>query len=115
MHNLELAWETFEFHVASSMNNELLLSQYKAKLRNKAFNEALAPKLKSCIQRLINDYQKQNNTLDELINIHKEYSLHGIPIPKEREVPLMYLNELKNTNATLINQLKHRISNFPSF
>lgn len=100
MHNLELVWETFEFHVASSINNELLFSKYPTK---------------ACIKKLINDYQKQNNTLDELINIHKEYSLHGIPIPKEREVPLMYLNELKNTNATLIAQLQQRISNFPSF
>ena len=115
MYDLELVWKTFEFHISSSINNELLFSKYESKVRNKAFDKALAPKIKSCIKRLINDYQKQNNTLDELIKIHKEYSLHGIPIPKEREVPLMYLNELKNTNATLIEQLRQRISNFPSF
>lgn len=101
--------------VASSINNELLFSKYQTISRNKTPDKRLVFKIKSCIEKLINDYQKQNNTLDELINLHKEYSLHGIPIPKERQVPLMYLNELKNTNTTLINQLQQRVSNFPSF
>ena len=123
MQDLELAWETFEFHVASVINTELELTRYINKLNesldkdDSILTQEGRKKLK--MQRYdiinnivkyaniaINDYIKQNTSLDDIIKIHKYFSLHGVPVPMEREVPMQYLFELKNQNATLMEELK---------
>jgi len=122
MQDLELSWQTFEFHVSSVINSELKLTRYIDEL-NKSFDEESsilnkeeANKLKKqrvfiinkiieCASFAMNDYIKQNTSLDDIIKIHKHRSLHGIPIPIEREVPIQYLYELKNENATLVEEL----------
>ena len=120
---LGLAWETFDFHVASAINKELELIKYAdnfkdninkmsqiitqdGKRRLSIKNVYLYKKLSSCTDLLVNDYKKQNASLGELVGLNKHFSLNGIPIPIERQVPVMYLHELKNTNITLIEQLK---------
>jgi hypothetical protein len=123
MQDIELAWETFEFHVASVINTELELTSHIDKL-NKSFDEDdssltqedlnklqdqrfdIINNIIECTDYAINDYIKQNTSLDYIIEIHKNYSLHGVAIPVEREVPMQYLFELKNQNATLLEELK---------
>ncbi|MAV65079.1 MAG: hypothetical protein CMG00_07815 [Candidatus Marinimicrobia bacterium] len=131
MEDLELAWQTFDFHITSSINKELELVKYVEKFKGNVAkisdgvtkdserrlvvrNISLFKKLSNCTDLLINDYRKQNMILQELIDLNKHCSANGIPIPPEREVPIMYLNELKNTNATLIQQLKVQIEEFKS-
>lgn len=121
---LELAWETFDFHVASCINKELDLVKYTDtikdnlkkistgttqdwKRRLSVKNMGLYRKLSTCTNLLVNDYKKQNITLDELMELiryHKKYSISHL-IPSERQVHLRYLHELKNTNSTLIEHL----------
>ena len=123
MEDLELTWRTFEFHIASSMNLELSLNKYSTLYvkkkkegvmehwNRKRLNNLLDSIILNC-NLLINDYRKQNKCLDELIGIYKYYSLHGVAIPVEREVSVKYLHELKNTNATLIEQLERKKRTF---
>ena len=123
MEDLELSWQTFEFHTASSINLELSLNKYsKLYVENKKngaikywntikLNNLLDKVIRNC-NLLINDYRKQNKCLDELIEIYKYYSLHGVAIPVEREVSVKYLHDLKNTNATLIEQLERKKRTF---
>ena len=123
MQDLELAWETFEFHNASIINGEVELTNRLFDLNNILDKDDLVSTQedykKSRRQRnyivnkiikssniLINTYVKQNASLEDLIIIYRDHSLHGVPIPPEREVPTRYLLELKNTNATLIEQIK---------
>jgi hypothetical protein len=123
MQDIELAWETFEFHIASVINTELKLTSCIDKL-NKSFDEDdltltqedlnklqdqrfnIINNIIECADYAINDYIKQNTSLDYIIEIHKNYSLNGVAIPVEREVPMQYLFELKNQNATLLEELK---------
>lgn len=123
MQDLELAWETFEFHNTSIINEEVELTNYLFDLNNSLDKEDLIStqegykkltrqrnnivnKIIKSSNILINTYVKQNASLEDLIIIYRDHSLHGVPIPPEREVPTRYLLELKNTNATLIEQIK---------
>ena len=127
---LGLAWETFDFHVACAINKELDLVKYIENFKNNlekipnasqdqkrilvVRNIRLYKKLSNCTDLLVNDYKKQNASLIELVDLNKHFSLNGISIPIERQVPIMYLHELKNTNITLIEQLKMQIKEFKS-
>jgi len=117
MEDLELSWQTFEFHTASSMNLELSLAKYSElyvtkKKEGVSSTDKLLNKIIECCDLLINDYKKQNICLSELVEIYKYYSLHGFTVPVEREIPIRYLNELKNTNATLVEQLERKKRTF---
>lgn len=123
MQDLELAWETFDFHNTSTIIEEVELTNHLFDLNNILDKDNLISTQedykKLTIQRnknllkiikssdiLINTYVKQNASLEDLIIIYRDHSLHGVPIPPEREVSTKYLLELKNTNATLIEQIK---------
>tara|TARA_B100000902_G_C27317569_1_gene922313 strand:+ start:669 stop:1073 length:405 start_codon:yes stop_codon:yes gene_type:complete len=123
MQDLELAWETFEFHVASIINIELKLTSYIDKLNQSLDKDEsiltqegrkqlkiqrydIINNIIKCSNFAINDYIKQNASLDDIIKIHKYFSLHGVPVPVEREVPMQYLFELKNENETLLEEIK---------
>lgn len=123
MQDLELAWETFEFHSASTISEEIKLTNHLTDLNKSLDKKELASTqegydklikrtnniLKKIIESsniIVNTYIKQNSSLEDLIIIYRDYSLHGVPIPLEREVPSRYLLELKNTNATLIEEIK---------
>tara|TARA_A100001015_G_C14357888_1_gene469325 strand:+ start:114 stop:473 length:360 start_codon:yes stop_codon:yes gene_type:complete len=116
MEDLELSWQTFEFHTASAINLELSLNKYSElyvvkKKDGQKVNNLLDKIIKFC-DLLINDYKKQNICLSELVEIYKYYSLHGFTVPVEREISLKYLHELKNTNATLIEELERKKRTF---
>ena len=123
MLGFELAWETFEFHSASTISEEIKLTNYLTDL-NKSLDkkelvstqegyDKLIKRTNNILKKIIessnivvNTYIKQNSSLEDLIIIYRDHSLHGVPIPPEREVPTRYLLELKNTNATLIEEIK---------
>lgn len=123
MQDLELAWETFDFHNTSTIIEEVELTNHLFDLNNSLDKEDsistqesykkltkqrnnIVNKIIKSSNILINTYVKQNASLEDLIIIYRDHSLHGVPIPPEREVPTRYLLELKNTNATLIEQIK---------
>ena len=110
MKDLDLAWDTYEFHASTTANNESDFLKYVGEEAN-ANN---LNKLIACSALLINGYTKQNIALKDLIGIHKYHSLNGVPIPIEREVSISTLNELINTNSTLIECLKLQNEEFKS-
>jgi len=120
MEDLELSWQTFEFHTASCMNLEFLLSKYSKIFIDKKKDSAIEQEyefiylnkvIKYC-NLLSNEYKKQNLSLKDIIKIHKHHSLHGVVVPPEREVSIKYLHDLINTNATLIEQLERKKRTF---
>ena len=111
MDNLELAWETFEFHSASiaELEEEYLDNLKKVKvLTNKQIpatsleKSRLFKKMNACCNKLINSYTKHIDSIDELIALYNEANI----IPIERDTDTELFNELKNTNATLIEEMK---------
>ena len=123
MQDLELAWDTFEFHNTSTINEEVELTNRLFDLNNSLDKEDsiltqegyekltiqrnnIVNKIIKSSDVLINTYVKQNASLEDLITIYRYHSLHGVALPPEREVPTRYLLELKNANATLIEQIR---------
>lgn len=110
MDNLELTWETYEFHtnciaeleeehIDNLKNVETLLNKttpvtniQKLKLRKKAV---------ACCNKLISAYKKHLDCIDELIKIHSS----ECDIPTEREADIQLFNELKNVSATLMEEM----------
>mgnify|MGYP003137271048 CR=1 FL=1 len=123
MQDLELAWETYEFHCASAINKGLDLAKFITTYNklldkdtskfSKSEKRDFRFKIVNCLNKVIettlvvvNDYKKQNASLNDLIEIYKYHSLHGVAVPVEREIPIRYLAELINNNATLIEHLE---------
>ena len=123
MRDLELAWDTFEFHNTSTINEEVELTNHLFDFNNfldkgelistqEGYKKLtmqrnnIVNKIITSSNVLINTYVKQNTSLEDLIIIYRYHSLHGVALPPEREVPTRYLLELKNTNATLIEEIK---------
>lgn len=111
MDNLELAWETFEFHYSSisELEEEHIKNLKKVKiLINKQVPATKWEKLKlrnkmiACCNKLINGYSKHIDSINELIRLHNEVDV----IPIERETDIQLFNELKNTSATLSEEIK---------
>ena len=129
MEDLELAWKTYEFHCASTTNKGLDLAKFVT-FYNELLEEDISTlsnsekrdfrfKMVNCLNKiikhtlvLINDYKKQNASLNDLIEIYKYHSLHGVSVPIEREVPIRYLAELINSNASLIEHLEEQSKEF---
>ena len=131
MDKLELTWETFEFHLSSSTENESKLldsiNRFKDSFTNLDYQAETSDlidggdvtvnnlnELIACSNELINDYKKQNSALKDLTSIYKSLALDGTPIPAGREVSIMSLNELRNTNSTMIEQLNIQREEFKS-
>ena len=111
MDNLELAWETFEFHSSSisELEEEHIKNLKKVKiLINKQVPATKWEKLKllnkmiACCNKLINGYSKHIDSIDELIRLHNEIEV----IPIERETDIQLFNELKSVSATLSEEMK---------
>lgn len=123
MQDLELAWQTYEFHCKSAINKGLDLTRFVAsynKLLDKDtsnFSESKKRDFRfdmvNCLNKVIentlmvvNDYKKQNASIQDLIEIYKYHTLHGVPIPEERAISIRYLFELINANVDLIKHLE---------
>ena len=123
MQDLELAWQTYEFHCKSAINKGLDLTRFVAsynKLLDKDTSNFAESKKRdfrfdmvNCLNKVIentlmvvNDYKKQNASIQDLIEIYKYHTLHGVPIPEERAISIRYLFELINANVDLIKHLE---------
>lgn len=113
--SLEFAWKSYEFHTAQiiKLENDLILKvsevqkilkeNYIQNKKNKILKEIII-----CSNKLISSYQKQSNSIGEIIEIHKYFKMHGVPIPIEREVSSSLLIELKNATKFLIEETKRQ-------
>ena len=123
MQDLELAWETYEFHCASAINKGLdlakFIASYNKLLEKDTSNLSKSEKrdfrfeMVNCLNKVIentlivvNDYKKQNASIQDLIEIYKYHTLHGVPIPEERAISIRYLFGLINANVDLIKHLE---------
>ena len=111
MDDLELAWQTFEFHserIADLEFNYAELLKRKKILLNKQVPATKWEKLDlknemiACCNKLINAYNKHIDSIDDLICLHNEVET----VPIERETDIKLFNELKNVSATLCEEMK---------
>lgn len=115
MDNLELSWQTFEFHSANIMELE---EEYEQALKkaNILLNKRVAltkwekldvkNKMIALCNKLISSYSKHIACINDLIALHKYNQLNGIAIPEERNTDIELFNELKNVSATLAEEMK---------
>jgi len=118
MDNLELAWQTFEFHslAIAELEEQHLSNLKKLKiLTNKQVPATkieklnLRDKITACCNKLINSYSKHIACLNELIILHD--TVHNIPVERETDVQLF--NELKSVSATLLEEMKRHKEEIP--
>jgi len=114
MDELELAWQTYDFHTSMIYDLEQDHQELISRL-NKLFSINLDPsktkklflkkKINKSFNHLLLMYKKQIDAISDLIKIYKSDML----IPKEREMNVRYLFDLKNVTATMIEEFKvHR-------
>jgi len=110
MDQLELAWETYEFHsIELTKYEELHLSNMKKLkiFKNKKVPPTEAQKARlskvmlRCCDNLIVHYKKQINSIKDLINIYRS----DVKIPESRETDIQFLNELIMVTATLMEEM----------
>lgn len=110
MDQLELAWETYEFHsIELTKYEELHLSNMKKLkiFKNKKVPPTEAQKARlskvmlRCCDNLIVHYKKQIDSIKDLINIHRS----DVKISESRETDIQFLNELIMVTATLMEEI----------
>lgn len=116
MNQLDLAWETFDFHTEeiarlealyiSSMKKAKIFSKKRIKPSNAESNRLYKSAL-SCCEKLIVNYLKQLNAIIELQKIYDS----DIEIPMEYEMDGKFLVELAEITNELIQDLKLHKSN----
>jgi len=110
INELELTWQTFEFHSAQIHKLEgkhLVRIEKVNKLLNK--KEFISKPVKMFIKtevlakcrELQTSYQKHIQCLDDLINLYKYHELNGKVIPVERETDVRLFAELKEVSSAL--------------
>lgn len=123
MQDLELTWESYEFHSSQiiELENNLILKVSEAQLflqnnSEKEFDEAsyrfekvnILNAIIDFSNKLILSYQKQCNLLSEIMEIQKDFSSRGLEIPPEREVSVGLLEKLKLETFNLIEGMKEQ-------
>lgn len=115
MDNLELTWQTFEFHSGNIMEleeeyeqilkktNTLLRKQVPATKWEKS---DMKNKIIALCNKLISSYSKHIACINDLIALYKYNLLNGIVIPEERNTDIELFNELKDVSATLAEEMK---------
>lgn len=110
MDQLELAWETCEFHsIELTKYEELHLSNMKKLkiFKNKKVPPTEAQKARlskvmlRCCDNLIVHYKKQIDSIKDLINIYRS----DVKISESRETDIQFLNELIMVTATLMEEI----------
>lgn len=118
MDNLELAWQTFEFHSSAIADLELEHTLNLKNLKILASKQVpatkwekldLSNKIIACCNKLINSYAKHIDSIDQLIHLHNEVE----DIPIERETDIQLFNELKSVSATLLEETKRHKEEIP--
>ena len=109
--NLEIIWDTFDFHTKKLGDLELRIvdafDEVNVFLKNN-LNPTQKQKLKArrsiddCCEKSIASYIKQIHAIDDLINFYKHFEEESISIPAHREIKLSFLNELRSTTIDLM-------------
>jgi hypothetical protein len=115
MDNLELAWQTFEFHSGNIMGLEGKYEENLKKINILLSKQVPATKWEkldsknkttSLCNKLINSYAKHIDCINDLIALYKYNRLNGIGIPEERNTDIELFYELKNVSATLAEEMR---------
>lgn len=115
MDDLELAWETYDFH--TYMLHELEVKhhsvmEYYQRFVKRNLNPSQAKKtyarnkINKSFSAILTSYGKQLKSIDDLIKIYKIYKVDGIPLPEGREIDPQLFITLKNVTATLMEEVK---------
>lgn len=111
MDDLELAWQTYDFHTNSLYELEekhRSVIEYYRKFVAKNLNPSqtkktyVRNKVNKSFNMIINAYNKQLTAIDDLIVLHNS----GVDIPAERDTDPQLLYQLKNITATLVEEVK---------
>lgn len=111
MDNLELAWQTYEFHTEMAVEFEDKHTDLIARYRNfvsKNLNPSQSQKkwllnrLNKSFNRLLSTYVKQMDAVNDLIDLYNS----DIEIPEERKLDKQSLYSLLNITATLSEEIK---------
>lgn len=120
MDDLELAWQTYEFHGEEIQKfEELHLSNLKKLkiLKQKkvaptdAQKERLSRLMLRCCDNLILNYKKQIDSIKHLIKIYES----DLEISESRETDIQFLNELIMITATLMEEMNRYKSEIKEF
>jgi len=110
MDDLELAWQTYEFHGEEIHKfEELYLSNLKKFkiFKNKKVPPTEAQKARlskvmlRCCDNLITNYKKQTDSIKHLIKIYES----DTEMPESRETDVQFLNELIIITTTLMEEM----------
>lgn len=120
MDDLELAWQTYEFHSEEIHKfEELHLSNLK-KLKifkqkkvapTEGQKERLSKLMLRCCDNLIVNYKKQIDSIKHLIKIYES----DLEISESRETDVQFLNELIMITATLMEEMNRYKSEIKEF
>ena len=112
---IELAWETYDFHVniASKLESkhELAIQHYKDFMKRnlnptKDKKNYIKKGLSKSFSTLLNVYKKNLNAVSDLIRLHENNPLE---VPDYRFVEIQNLIDLRSITATLIESMEvHR-------
>ena len=111
MDNLELAWQTYEFHTEMAVEFEDKHTDLIERYRNfvsKNLNPSQSQKkwllnrLNKSFNRILNTYVKQMDAVNDLIDLYNS----DIEIPEERKLDKRSLYSLLNVTATLFEEMK---------
>ena len=111
MDNLELAWQTYEFHTEMAVEFEDKHTDLIARYRNfvsKNLNPSQSQKkwllnrLNKSFNRLLSTHVKQMDAVNDLIDLYNS----DIEIPEERKLDKQSLYSLLNITATLSEEIK---------
>ena len=111
LENLEVLWETYDFHTGQIVTFESIIEEDLSHLRL-FLKEDLNPTQKQkaetrdvishdCNQCLMS-YKKQIHVIEELIETYQHFSDNGVSVPEKREIKVSYLEELRDTTTELM-------------
>lgn len=115
MHNLELAWDTYDFYTTKAIelenNHEDVIIHYNHFIENnlnpsQIKKNWLRNKINKSFNKVLNIHVKQIGAISDLLEAYNYYRMNGITIPLERRIDPQTLVELKNITATLLEKEK---------
>lgn len=114
MEDLELSWQTYEFHgekihelestYLSNLKKLKILKQKRVK-PTELEKEKMLGSMNDCCNNLVVHYNKQIDSIADLIDLHNS----GVKSPEGRETNTELLDELLNVTCVLLEEmLKYR-------
>lgn len=109
--NLEMLWDTFDFHTGKLGELEVRIVDAFDKLHiflennlNPTQKEKLEARrlIDDCCDKSIASYKKQIHAINELISFYLVFKKKNISVPIHREVKLNFLVQLRSTTLDLM-------------